>query len=170
VRRRGIYNNRTTHDACMICMLAFSSCCMSHGTFLRLLRRLRSQKKGLMATPTTVLLQALCQTDSELQNNVVALLAACTGSSFMIRVPPSELHQAASPGDPPVPIVVRGRTASELLITAGVPGQPKKLVAMHYQRLLQYADPEALLLLAHKVSVSVQLAGYVFQPCAACNI
>ncbi|GAB4813450.1 hypothetical protein N2152v2_000496 [Parachlorella kessleri] len=72
------------------------------------------------------LLQAFCQPDQELQNAVA------------------------------VPVTVRGRTAAELLVSlpAGL-AQPgaKKLVALHYKRLLQYADADALLILAHKVLV-----------------
>ena len=88
----------------------------------------------------------------------VALLGACTGSSFIIKVPGSALGlSAGSHAAEAVPVTVRGRTAAELLVSlpAGL-AQPgaKKLVALHYKKLLQYADADALLILAHKVSVS----------------
>lgn len=96
------------------------------------------------------LLQAL--TDSELQNTVIGVLTACR--DLDVTVPSGLIERNSDSPSVHVPAVIRGRTATELLVDCNVTGiSSRKLVAVNYVTLLNHANLDCLLQLAKKVQV-----------------
>lgn len=100
------------------------------------------------------LLQAL--TDSELQNTVIGVLTACR--DLDVTVPSGIIERNSDSPSVHVPAVIRGRTATELLVDCNVTGiSSRKLVAVNYVTLLNHANLDCLLQLAKKVQARMLL-------------
>jgi hypothetical protein len=119
--------------------------------------------------------QVLCSSDAAFRNEVVWCMAS---NDLRIEVPITLLTPgAAADSSQPhrlVAVVVKGRTACELLVQPLMqPGSPaplsSKLVAVHYTKLLEHASLDALLALSEKIQVREALVGSRVGCAAACG-
>ena len=116
-----------------------------------------------------ILRRALQQEQASFRNNVVSAMMSLGDSlTTPFRLPSEELGQASgTPGQLQLaPVVVKGRCSAVDLLVCPLGSSCKSLRAVHYTRLLQYAELDSLLALAQKVQVSHWL--WVYCPALGC--